>query len=65
MQVGDYGDINRQTGEFERSGNIYTDLKDHDLSFQCFEPQLAPQEEYIFYTSSNVHKIGGSASPTL
>jgi len=44
IEVGDYGDINRQTGEFERFGNIYTDLEDYNLSLQRFEPQLAPQE---------------------
>jgi len=63
VMVGDYGDINRSSGKFERIGSIYDPaFEQYSLGLRQFQPQLAPVEEYYVCTSHGVSSITFSAA---
>jgi hypothetical protein len=65
-QVGDYGDINKSSGKFERIGSIYDPVfEQYSLGLHQFQPQLAPAEEYYVCTSHGVSSIAFSAGANV
>jgi hypothetical protein len=52
-QVGDYGTINRDTGQFEKEGNIYRDKTTAQLVSE-YPPKEACKEEIMVVASDTV-----------
>jgi len=62
VEVGDYGNINKESGKFERIGSIYDPvLEQYGVSLQAFQPKLAPAEEHFVCTSQDVRSLKFSA----
>lgn len=57
LQIGDYGTVEKETGHFEREGNIFTTpelaeiVKGHEAKLQ------SSSEDVIFATSLNTRKV--------
>lgn len=52
-QVGDFGTINRETGEFEKGGNIYEHPSTKDLA-AAHQPEVSAKEESYVISSKGV-----------
>jgi hypothetical protein len=50
--VGDYGTVNKETGEFESEGNIYEDAGIVSLTAEHPPHQTVPEKKYIASSSS-------------
>lgn len=69
--MGDYGTIDKESGEFDVEGNIYanafqTSLNNQGLKIDLSEPSCQPQQggidDSMIITSSGVKQIGLSMS---
>ena len=49
--MGDYGKIDRQTGDFKRKGNIYEDMAE---LVKDYPPKPAPREDVFIAASAKV-----------
>ncbi|KAJ7759647.1 hypothetical protein B0H16DRAFT_1534018 [Mycena metata] len=64
IRVGDYGTVDKDTGRFEKDGNIYDDPAIATLSLDHQPEILAPDEEMVF-SSQTEHNHEFSLSPEI
>ena len=62
-QVGDYGRIDKSTGEFEKEGNIYDEARFADI-LASHPPVKEPPGSGVVLCSENVKKLKGGAGFT-
>ncbi|KAK7678967.1 hypothetical protein QCA50_014746 [Cerrena zonata] len=63
IKVGDYGTIQRKTGEFEKEGNIYEDDAMADIVAD-HPPQIASKDTVFEISSNNVRRVEFGLEPT-
>ncbi|KAG8987596.1 hypothetical protein FRB94_002624 [Tulasnella sp. JGI-2019a] len=68
--VGDYGSVNKSTGEFEWKGSIYSDdfaqhIPDLNLKEEMYEPVLGERDEVNIIKSTSAKQLELSATPEL
>ncbi|TCD66518.1 hypothetical protein EIP91_001294 [Steccherinum ochraceum] len=59
-QAGDFGDIDKETGRFQKQGNIYVDNRTSHIAIQYPKEQGPPVDTYIA-SSERVHGLGLNA----
>jgi len=64
IKVGDYGTIDKETGRFEKEGNIYDDPATAKLSAEHPPEILAPEEKMVF-ASQTAQRHDFSLSPEV
>ena len=64
MQVGDYGTINRQSGEFEKEGNVYDDALTAEIVMDQ-PPQTTTKDTIFEIASNNVKRVEFELGPTV
>lgn len=62
MQPGDYGFINRDTGCFERDGNIWENEKTAVIA-DAYQPKQGPQKDFKQIVSKNATAYEMDISP--
>ncbi|KAJ7894794.1 hypothetical protein B0H13DRAFT_2035647 [Mycena leptocephala] len=64
IKIGDYGTIDKETGRFEKDGNVY---EDPETSLLCasHQPELLPPDEKIVITSETDEDHGFSFGPEV
>lgn len=63
IRVGDFGTIDKKTGEFEKEGNIYDDVSTASLTAN-YPPLMASKDAVFEISSENVRRIEFGLEPT-
>ncbi|KAJ3724157.1 hypothetical protein DFJ43DRAFT_1158007 [Lentinula guzmanii] len=63
IHVGDYGTIDKKTGEFEKEGNIYEDVTTAEIA-TAHPPQTAAKDKTFEISSNHVRRTEFSLEPT-
>ncbi|KAJ6629834.1 hypothetical protein B0H10DRAFT_2208392 [Mycena sp. CBHHK59/15] len=62
VKVGDYGTLDKETGQFERDGNIYEDASTATLAAD-HPPQVAAPDEKVVISSETAQQRDFSLGP--
>jgi hypothetical protein len=64
VEVGDYGIVNKYTGQFERQGSIFgPEFRGYKLGLEDYYPEIAPVENDFLFTSHDAKKMEFSGGP--
>jgi hypothetical protein len=63
IEVGDYGIVDKETGQFIRHGSVYDDLDDISLHLEKYAPELKPIEKDFLFKTHNARRIDVGGGP--